>query len=170
MSERDEEASDDAAQDHLEKSASDASNDEPGPSDTQPLPARSPHEPDEVSADQLRASAELLRGSPNRARTGRRARALAQATIRWSEDVHRPFLHALNAYQESLTALREVHDVVTPSLDKLDETKFREELEPLFREMSPEQIEALSQFVSNASAGLIAGGLSLVTEDKKRRV
>lgn len=102
---------------------------------------------------------ELLRGTPNQARTGARARRIAAAVRDWSEDVHRPFVVALNRFQESLIALRQLHEAIDPLLTDLEETHVDEEVRAALVGLTEEQVTAVAEFVDDTVPGLINGAV-----------
>lgn len=119
-----------------------------------------------LDEEEISASAELLKGPPNRARTGRRAYSLAAAAIRWSEGVHRPFVMTLNAFQESITALRDLHDIISPHVAGLDQQLIDDNIGASVGNFTLVQRRALAEFMREAGPAVASGSFSIVQEDE----
>jgi hypothetical protein len=102
-------------------------------------------------------AAELLRGKPNQARNGPRARRLATAMIGWSENVYRPFLLAMHTFHESVTALRQMHESVGPTIEKDADTQFQADMDAALADLGPEKRKVVSEFVMEAGPGIFSG-------------
>lgn len=117
-------------------------------------------EPDPDERAERGLSLELLKGTPNRARTGDRARRLAALSIEWADGVHRPFTVALHAFHESLIALRQLHFAIGPTIEDLERAHDRgDEVKAALDGLNAEQVKAILDYVNQALPGVVSGSI-----------
>jgi len=73
----------------------------------------------------------------NQARSSVRSRALEEALLADVHNPHRVFVVARDTFDESLSALRQVHGAVTPSLQRLDEARFGDAIASATADLEP---------------------------------
>jgi hypothetical protein len=78
----------------------------------------------------------------------------------WSEDVHRPFILALNRFQESLIALRQLHGAIGPLLKELQDTHFDDEMRETLKGLDDDEVKVVREFLAEVTPGLISGQIA----------
>lgn len=114
---------------------------------------------DEIELD-LKDEADSLVGPPNRARQSDRARLRATALVnrRLAKDVHRPFLQSMHRFQGSMTALRQLHEKLTPTVGNWPD-EIMDEFREAIQRYPVEQQKALLKLAAEAIPGLVKGTL-----------
>jgi len=101
-----------------------------------------------------------LVGPPNRARQSERARLRATALVnrRLAKGVHRPFLQSMHRFQGSMTALRQLHEKLTPTVANWPD-EIMDDFKGAIQRYPMEQQQALLKLAAEALPGLLRGTL-----------